>query len=109
MIATGESHSVREFCELAFKLGGMPVSWRGTGMAEVGIDDLGQTRVRVDPRYFRPAEVDEMRGDASYARQKLGWKPTVSFPELVRLMVEADTASCAVDVSPMGVAAASRQ
>ncbi|HEX5470394.1 MAG TPA: GDP-mannose 4,6-dehydratase, partial [Lacipirellulaceae bacterium] len=92
VIATGESHSVREFCELAFQLGGMPITWSGKGLGEVGIDASGQTRVRVDPRYFRPAEVDVMEGDASYARQKLGWKPTVTFPELVRMMVEADLA-----------------
>jgi GDPmannose 4,6-dehydratase len=90
VIATGESHSVREFCELAFELVGIPIKWQGEGEAEVGVDAKGTVRVRIDPRYFRPAEVDEMRGDASYAREKLGWKPTVSFAELVRLMVEAD-------------------
>ena len=93
MIATGESHSVREFCELAFELAGMPITWRGKGVEEVGVDAAGHERVRIDPRYFRPAEVDLMQGDASYARQKLGWKPTVTFPELVRLMVEADIAA----------------
>jgi GDPmannose 4,6-dehydratase len=61
-------------------------------MHEVGVDGAGHTRVRIDPRYFRPAEVDIMLGDSSYARQKLGWKPTVTFPELVRRMVEADIA-----------------
>lgn len=90
VIATGESHSVREFCELAFELAGIPIAWQGAGEAEIGVDANGTVRVRIDPRYFRPAEVDEMRGDASYAREKLGWKPTVSFAELVRLMVEAD-------------------
>jgi GDPmannose 4,6-dehydratase len=92
VIATGESHSVRDFCELAFELAGMPLTWRGEGLAEVGVDGAGHTRVRIDPRYFRPAEVDLMQGDASYARQKLGWRPTVTFAELVRLMVEADKA-----------------
>lgn len=90
VIATGEAHSVREFCELAFELAGMPIKWQGEGENEVGVDANGTIRVKIDPRYFRPAEVDEMRGDASYARAKLGWKPTVTFPELVRLMVEAD-------------------
>ena len=59
-------------------------------MEEVGVDDAGNVRVRIDPRYFRPAEVDALQGDASYARKKLGWKPTVKFEELVRMMVEAD-------------------
>src|SRR5262245_44084326 len=90
VIATGESHSVREFCELAFELAGMPLKWRGKDVEEVGIDANERVRVRIDPRYFRPAEVDIMLGDASYAKQKLGWKPTVTFAELVRLMVEAD-------------------
>jgi GDPmannose 4,6-dehydratase len=100
VIATGEAHTVREFCEMAFKLGGMPITWQGSGLAEVGIDDAGKTRVRIDPRYFRPAEVDTMLGDASYARQKLGWKPKVTFPELVRLMVEADSALVRGDCGP---------
>ena len=91
VVATGESHSVREFCELAFKLAGMPITWRGEGLNEEGIDSEGRVRVRIDPRYFRPSEVDLMQGDSSYARQKLGWKPTVTFAELVRLMVDADT------------------
>jgi len=93
VIATGETHSVREFCELAFELAGMPVSWRGKGLEEVGVDAQGKVRIRVDPRYFRPAEVDALQGDASYARKKLGWKPTASFTELVRMMVEADLAA----------------
>jgi GDPmannose 4,6-dehydratase len=92
VIATGEVHSVREFCELAFELGGVPITWRGEGLEEVGVDKAGKVRVRIDPRYFRPAEVDVLQGDASYARKKLGWKPTVSFAELVRMMVEADVA-----------------
>ena len=90
VIATGESHSVREFCELAFKLVGMPITWRGVGLKEVGVDSGGRERIRIDARYFRPAEVDLMQGDSTYAREKLGWKPTVSFAELVRIMVEAD-------------------
>lgn len=75
VIATGESHSVREFCELAFELA-----------------DLGtyQDYVEIDPRYFRPAEVDDLLGDASRARTELGWEPEVGFPELVELMVKAD-------------------
>jgi GDPmannose 4,6-dehydratase len=90
VIATGESHSVREFCELAFELSGLPIQWRGEALQETGVDDGGTTRVRIDPRYFRPAEVDLMLGDATYAKRRLGWTPTVTFPELVRMMVDAD-------------------
>jgi GDPmannose 4,6-dehydratase len=90
VIATGESHSVRDFCELAFQLGGRPITWRGSGIEEVGVDSAGKTIVKIDPRYFRPAEVDELKGDASYAHEKLGWQPRVDFEELVRIMVEAD-------------------
>ncbi len=92
VIATGETHSVREFCEMAFELAGLPLKWRGTGVDELGIDRKEKVRVRIDPRYFRPAEVDFVQGDASYARKKLGWKPRVTFAELVRMMVEADIA-----------------
>jgi GDPmannose 4,6-dehydratase len=90
VIATGETHSVREFCELAFELAGVPIAWQGKGLDEVGLDGAGNVRVRVDRRYFRPAEVDVLQGDASYVREKLGWRPRVSFEELVRVMVEAD-------------------
>jgi GDPmannose 4,6-dehydratase len=92
VIATGETHSVREFCEKAFELADMPIRWRGAGLDEVGVDSSGMVRVRIDPRYFRPAEVDALEGDASYARKVLGWKPTVDFDGLVRMMVEADVA-----------------
>ena len=70
----------------------MPITWQGDGQAEIGVDAGGETRVRIDPRYFRPAEVDVMQGDASYARRKLGWTPKVGFAELVRIMVDADIA-----------------
>ncbi len=92
VIATGETHSVREFCELAFDLAGTPITWRGEDLQETGVDKAGNVRVRIDPRYFRPAEVDTLQGNASYARKALGWKPTVTFAELVRMMVEADMA-----------------
>lgn len=90
VIATGETHSVREFCELAFSLVDLPITWHGKGVEEVGVDRQGRVRVRVDPRYFRPAEVDLLLGDATKARQKLGWQPKVHFTELVRMMVEHD-------------------
>jgi len=92
VIATGQTHSVREFCQLAFELAGTPLEWRGTELKEVGVDGDGQVRVRVDPRYFRPAEVEELCGDASHARQALGWRPTVGFTDLVKMMVESDVA-----------------
>ena len=92
VIATGETHSVREFCELAFELAGLPLTLRGKGLEEIGVDGAGQIRVRLDPRYFRPAEVDVLQGDASYARKKLGWRPTANFADLVRMMVDADMA-----------------
>jgi GDPmannose 4,6-dehydratase len=97
VIATGETHSVREFCELAFELAGMPIEWRGSGLQETGVDKSGNVRVRIDSRYFRPAEVDALQGDARYARKKLAWKPTVSFEQLVRMMVEADAAAVGND------------
>jgi GDPmannose 4,6-dehydratase len=90
VIATGESHSVREFCERAFAHVDLPLRWQGVGLAEQGIDRNGRVLVEVDPRYFRPTEVDVMQGDASKARRELGWKPTVGFQQLVEMMVEAD-------------------
>ncbi|MEW4531081.1 GDP-mannose 4,6-dehydratase [Maioricimonas sp. JC845] len=90
VIATGETHSVREFCELAFQVADMPITWKGSGLEEVGVTSDGTERVRIDPRYFRPAEVDLLLGDASKARRELGWEPKVHFEELVRMMVESD-------------------
>lgn len=91
VLATGEAHSVREFAELAFGTAGIPLEWRGEGLDEVGVDSRdGAVRVRIDPRFFRPTEVDHLLGDASKARRLLGWEPEVSFEELVRRMVEAD-------------------
>jgi GDPmannose 4,6-dehydratase len=91
VIATGENHSVREFCERAFKEVGIRVAWQGEGVNERGINaETGRDLVLVDPRYFRPTEVDELLGDATKAREALGWKPKVSFTELVRRMVVAD-------------------
>ena len=91
VLATGETHSVREFVELAFSRVGRRIEWRGRGIEETGIDAAsGTVVVRVDSRYFRPTEVDVLQGDASKAHQVLGWKHTVSFPELVAEMVSAD-------------------
>lgn len=91
VIATGESHSVREFCELAFAAAGIKIRWKGEGVAEEGIDEKsGRTLVRVDPTFFRPVDVEDLLGDFTLARQKLGWKPRVGFQELVQMMVESD-------------------
>ncbi|MCX8018771.1 MAG: GDP-mannose 4,6-dehydratase, partial [Rhodocyclaceae bacterium] len=90
VIATGVQHSVREFVEAAACELEMPIRWSGRGVDEVGIDDQGRVMVRVDPRYFRPTEVESLLGDASKARQKLGWAPKIGFAELVREMVQAD-------------------
>ncbi|MDY6987008.1 MAG: GDP-mannose 4,6-dehydratase [Thermodesulfobacteriota bacterium] len=116
VVATGESHSVREFCEHAFKEAGIELEWRGSGTSEVGVvggingheasfdSDLqpgtsavavapaktGAEVIRIDPRYFRPTEVEYLLGDASKAQKELGWEPTVTFNQLVQIMVKAD-------------------
>ncbi len=90
VIATGEQHSVREFVSLAAAGLGMALEWTGGGSEERALDVDGRTVVAIDPRYFRPAEVETLLGDASRAHQRLGWKPRIGFEELVREMVEAD-------------------
>jgi GDPmannose 4,6-dehydratase len=92
VIATGETHSVREFCELAFARVGLSLQWRGSGVGETGIGPDGRVLVAVDPRYFRPTEVDLLLGDAGKAKRVLGWAPKVSFRQLVEMMVDADMA-----------------
>ncbi len=91
IISSGEQHSVREFCELAFKEIGINLEWQGEGVNEKGIDKkTGRVLVEVDPRYFRPAEVESLLGDSSKSREKLGWKPEISFEELIKEMVQSD-------------------
>ena len=91
VLATGEKHSVREFVERAFDHVGRAIAWRGSGVDETGIDaKSGQILVEIDPRYFRPTEVDLLLGDPGKARQKLGWRHKTSFADLVREMVEGD-------------------
>jgi GDPmannose 4,6-dehydratase len=91
VIATGEQHAVREFCTLAFARAGLPLAWRGAGVEEKGYAQSdGRLLVAVDPRYFRPTEVETLLGDATKAKAKLGWTPTMRFPELVDLMVDSD-------------------
>jgi GDPmannose 4,6-dehydratase len=105
VLATGESHSVREFCELAFLEAGIELEWRGSGTSEVGVvkstsfqathqnnrvPEPGDEVIAIDPRYFRPTEVGYLLGDASKARKKLGWEPSVTFKKLGQIMVQAD-------------------
>ena len=91
VVATGETHAVREFCAEAFRVAGFELEWTGEGREERGVDKAtGRVLVEVDPRYFRPAEVDLLLGDPSKAKRVLGWEPKVTFRELVRTMVEAD-------------------
>jgi len=93
VLATGETRSVREFVELAFAEVGRTIEWRGRGVEETGVDRTsGKTVVRIDPRYFRPTEVDLLIGDASKAREKLGWQPKIPFAQLVKEMMASDLA-----------------
>jgi GDPmannose 4,6-dehydratase len=94
VLATGDTHSVREFVEKAFAHVGRRIEWRGTGAAEQGLDAAsGRVLVEIDPRYFRRTEVDELLGDPAKAQRKLGWRHKVTFDELVREMVDADLKS----------------
>jgi GDPmannose 4,6-dehydratase len=100
VLATGETHSVREFVEKAFAQIGIGIVWQGVGADEKGIDaGSGRVLVKVDPGYFRPTEVDFLIGDASKARAKLGWKHRVSFDDLVAEMVAADLKNVALEKS----------
>jgi len=103
VLATGEAHSVREFVETAFAEIGAEIDWRGSGVDEIGVL-RGSNRpvVEVDPRYFRPTEVDALLGDATKARNILGWKHTTSFAELVKEMVRADLAVIADEAARRG-------
>ncbi|MEW5746956.1 MAG: GDP-mannose 4,6-dehydratase [Nitrospirota bacterium] len=91
VIATGKAHSVREFVEHAFAAAGIMIAWKGKGSGEKGVDSAtGKVLVEVDPRYFRPTEVEFLLGDPKKAKRKLGWKPKVTFEKLVAMMVAAD-------------------
>lgn len=93
VLATGVTHSVREFATLAFAEAGLTLDWRGSGVDEVGVDiATGNVLVAVDSKHFRPAEADNLCGDASKARQMLGWAPTTDFRQLINEMVAADLA-----------------
>ncbi len=89
VIATGETHSVREFVELSFAAVGITIKWQGSGVDEVGCDEnTGEVLVRIDPNYFRPTEVDLLLGDPTKAKEKLGWEPVIRFKELVKEMID---------------------
>ncbi|MDN4983713.1 GDP-mannose 4,6-dehydratase, partial [Bradyrhizobium sp. WYCCWR 13022] len=99
VLATGETRSVRELVELSFAHVGRRIEWRGAGVDETGIDAAsGKAVVKIDPTYFRPTEVDLLVGDASKARQVLGWKPKRSFAQLVEEMMTSDLADAKRDV-----------
>jgi GDPmannose 4,6-dehydratase len=94
VLATGASHTVREFVNRAFAETGVDMTWRGQGIEEVGVDkQSGEVRVRIDPRYFRPTEVNHLEGNAQKARDVLGWRPQCDFNTLVSEMVQADLAA----------------
>jgi len=90
VIATGEQYSVKDFVECAAEKLGMKITWHGEGVNQEGHDKEGKCIIAVDPKYFRPTEVETLLGDASKAKEKLGWTPKTSFDELVSEMVEAD-------------------
>lgn len=91
IIATGETHSVREFVEECAKHLGFNIQWKGKGLKEIGVDkNTGKTIIRIDPKFFRPAEVEFLLGDPSKAKKVLGWKPKVKFKELAKIMVASD-------------------
>lgn len=93
VIATGETHTVREFIEEAFKVAGIDIAWQGSGLDEIGINKAnGNILVKINPEFFRPSEVDLLIGDCTKAKEKLGWKSKTTFKELVKLMVESDLA-----------------
>ena len=95
ILATGEAHTVREFVELAFQEVGVTIKWQDQGLEEIGVNaETGKTLIQIDPDLFRPTEVDFLLGDATKAKEKLGWSPTVTFTELVKEMVSADLESC---------------
>jgi GDPmannose 4,6-dehydratase len=90
VIATGEQHSVRDFVDAAAVELGIAITWEGHGIDEKGYDEKGRCIVAIDPRYFRPTEVENLLGDAGKAKRELGWSPRITFKELVAEMVRED-------------------
>ncbi len=104
VIATGETHSVREFVELSCKELGFNLEWKGEGLYEVGVDlNTGKNIIKIDSRYFRPTEIDYLLGDATKAKTKLGWVPKTSFKELVKLMIESDLKEVDKKINGVGI------
>ena len=97
VIASGVQYSVRQFVEISAKELGISIKWKGKGIEEKGYDDTGKCIVKVDPRYFRPTEVETLLGDPSKAKQKLGWSPKITFHEMVTEMVREDLKSAERD------------
>lgn len=103
VLATGETHAVREFVELSFAEVGRTITWKGKGVDEKGIDaKSGEVLIEIDPRYFRPTEVDLLLGDPTKAHEKLGWKHTTSFREMVKEMVSADMETVKAETQRFG-------
>jgi GDPmannose 4,6-dehydratase len=99
VVATNEMHSVREFIELSFSIAGIKVEWRGKEEKEVGIDAAtGETIVAIDPRFYRPTEVEQLLGNPAKAKAKLGWEPKVKFAELVKIMTIADCEALGIKI-----------
>jgi GDPmannose 4,6-dehydratase len=111
VIGTGESHSAGEFVEKAFNYVGIDIEWKGTGVGKKGIIrslistltstlHVGDTVIKIDPRYFRPTEIEELIADSTKAKKKLNWHPRVTFKDLVKIMVDADMRS--IGLNPIG-------
>jgi GDPmannose 4,6-dehydratase len=97
VVATGVQYSVRDFINAAAATIALPIQWQGSGLDEVGLDTRGNSVIKIDPRYFRPAEVETLLGDPAKAKEKLGWQPKISFNELVQEMMQHDMRLAAVD------------
>jgi GDPmannose 4,6-dehydratase len=91
ILATGENHTIREFCELAFNELDMEIEWQGKGIDEIGLNaKTGNKLIGIDKKYYRPTEVDHLLGDATKAKKELGWEAKMPFEELVKIMVQSD-------------------
>ncbi|MDE7448554.1 MAG: GDP-mannose 4,6-dehydratase, partial [Helicobacter sp.] len=90
VLATGKSYSIKEFVEYCFALAKIPIAWENSGADEIARDERGVVRVRINPKYYRPSDVDCLIGDASKARKLLGWNPSCDLQQLCKLMLESD-------------------
>jgi GDPmannose 4,6-dehydratase len=99
VLATGQTTTVRRFCEMAFDAAGIPLAWEGEGEEEKGYDATsGECVIEIDPRYYRPTEVHQLLGDAARAREELGWQPSTSLQEMAKEMVQHDLREAEEDV-----------